>query len=94
LAQVVAFKYYSTFSGLVVVKLFLKISILKNFLLEMLKFKEITTERKIQKSMKTLELLASGESAIGEEISKTQHLKLNNISLSGNLFKHYVPPFL
>jgi hypothetical protein len=72
LAQVVAFKYYSTFSGLAVVKLFLKILILKNYLLEMLKFKEITRERKIQKSMKTHELHASGESAIGEEICKTQ----------------------
>jgi hypothetical protein len=38
----------------------------------MLKFKEITRERKIQKLMKTHELLASGESAIGEEISKSQ----------------------
>jgi hypothetical protein len=65
LAQVVVLKYYSTFSGLAVVKLFLKILILKNYLLEMLKFKEITRERKIQKLMKTHELLASGESAIG-----------------------------
>jgi hypothetical protein len=40
----------------------------------MLKFKEITRERKIKKWMKTHELHASGESAIGEEISKTQQL--------------------
>ncbi len=40
----------------------------------MLKFKEITRERNIKKWMKTYELHASGESGIGEEISKTQQL--------------------
>ncbi len=84
-----AFKYYSTFSGLAVVKLFLKILILKNYFLELLKFKEITRERKIQKLMKSHELLASGKSAIGEEISKNSTTFLDQIIWSNIMSLHF-----
>jgi hypothetical protein len=89
LAQVVAFKYFSTFSGLAVAKLFLKILILKNYLLEMLKFKESTRERKIKNLMKTHELHALGKSAIGEEISKNSTTFLYQIIWSKLCLPHF-----
>ncbi len=55
----------------------------------MLKFKEITREKQIPKSMKTHELLASGKSAIGEEISKNSTRFLYQIIWSNIVSPHF-----
>jgi hypothetical protein len=55
----------------------------------MLKFKEITRERKIQITMKTHELLASGKSAIEDEISKDSTTFLYQIIWSNIMSPHF-----
>jgi len=77
---------FSTFLGLVIIKLFLeKWNFFRNYLIEMLKFKEIMQEGKIQNLVETLD--PSDQSTIEGQV-------FVNISLFYNLMEKHVSPIL
>jgi hypothetical protein len=80
--------YQSSFSGLAIIKLFLKFSNFKKMIcLKCQKFKEFTREFFLKKWMKTQELHCNPP-------LESKYTIIDNISLSCNLAKHYDSPFL